>query len=77
MSDYKLSASPGDGRADGAAADAPARPRGPAATSRHGAISRRLTKYANYKTWADKVRSNWQPAADEPVDDDEPAVARR
>ncbi len=24
--------------------------------SRHGAISRELTKYSNYKTWAEKAR---------------------
>jgi hypothetical protein len=26
------------------------------AVSRHGAISRELTKYSNYKTWAEKAR---------------------
>ena len=36
----------------------PAAPRLPRRTSvsRHGAISRELTKYANYKTWAEKAR---------------------
>jgi hypothetical protein len=27
-----------------------------AAVSRHGAISRELTKYSNYKSWAEKAR---------------------
>jgi hypothetical protein len=35
-----------------------AAPRLPRRTSvsRHGAISRELTKYSNYKTWAEKAR---------------------
>lgn len=52
MSDVKLSA--GDGRNErGEAGTRP--PRRPP-VSRHGAISRELTKYASYKSWADKVR---------------------
>ena len=41
----------------------PAAPR-PAARppgSRHAAITRTLHNYASYKTWAEKMRSNWQP----------------
>ena len=36
----------------------PVPPRLPRRTSvsRHGAISRELTKYSNYKTWAEKAR---------------------
>ena len=34
--------------------------------SRHGAISRELTKYANYKSWAEKVRATFAAEADEP-----------
>jgi hypothetical protein len=32
--------------------------------SRHSAITRNLQSYANYKTWADKVRTNWEPGKD-------------
>jgi hypothetical protein len=28
---------------------------------RHAAITRSLNNYANYKSWADKVRSSWDP----------------
>jgi len=34
--------------------------------SRHGAISRELTKYANYKSWAEKVRGAFAAETDEP-----------
>lgn len=30
---------------------------------RHTAITRTLYSYASYKSWADKVRSNWDPGA--------------
>jgi len=33
---------------------------------RHGAITRTLYSYASYKSWADKVRTSWEPPADEP-----------
>jgi len=36
-------------------------------TSRHGAISRRLFTYSNYKSWAEKIRTSWD-------DDEEPAT---
>ena len=44
---------------------ADAAPRLPRRTSvsRHGAISRELTKYSNYKTWADKARGAFDPGA--------------
>ena len=59
----KLSAS-GDSRTDrGGAEPAPRVPRRGTA-SRHGAIARELTKYSNYKTWADKVRGAFGPDAD-------------
>jgi hypothetical protein len=63
--DIKL---PGDGRAErGAAEAAPRLPRRGAPVSRHGAISRGLTKYASYKYWADKVRGAFAAdAEDEP-----------
>jgi hypothetical protein len=32
--------------------------------SRHAAISRNLQNYANYKTWAEKVRTSWEPGKD-------------
>jgi len=33
--------------------------------SRHGAISRELTKYASYKSWAEKVRGAFTAETDE------------
>ncbi len=77
MSDFKLSASVADGpagRAD-AAPGAPRPPRRVAAVSRHGAISRELTKYSNYKSWADKVRIAWR--ADNGEQPADPAAGRR
>ena len=70
MTDIKLSAGAGDGRTDRGGADTPPRvPRRGAAVSRHGTISRELTKYSNYKTWADKVRTAWRNEnGEEPVD---------
>jgi hypothetical protein len=29
------------------------------ANSRHAAITRSLNSWSNYKSWTDKVRSNW------------------
>ncbi|HEU0223991.1 MAG TPA: hypothetical protein VFR29_00985 [Steroidobacteraceae bacterium] len=37
------------------------------APSRHGTISRELTKYASYKSWADKVRGAFAAEAEEPA----------
>ena len=34
--------------------------------SRHGAISRDLTKYASYKSWAEKVRGAFATEPEEP-----------
>jgi hypothetical protein len=34
--------------------------------SRHGAISRELTKYSNYKTWAEKARGAFAPDSEVP-----------
>ena len=31
---------------------------------RHAAITRTLFSYANYKSWADKVRTSWEPDRD-------------
>jgi hypothetical protein len=58
LSDIKLSVGAGDGRADRGGVDpAPRLPRRPPVpVSRHGTISRELTKYASYKLWAEKVR---------------------
>lgn len=53
MSDIKIT--PPDVRDRGAAEPAPRLPRR-SPVSRHGAISRELTKYSNYKTWAEKAR---------------------
>jgi hypothetical protein len=76
VTDIKLSA--GDGRTDRGGADTtPRLPRRGAAVSRHGTISRELTKYASYKSWADKVRSAWHvEKADEP-DEPESGSGRR
>ncbi|MSQ91441.1 MAG: hypothetical protein EXR87_00700 [Gammaproteobacteria bacterium] len=70
MTDIKLSAGAGDGRTDRGGTDVPPRvPRRGAAVSRHGTISRELTKYSNYKTWADKVRTAWRKEdGEEPVE---------
>lgn len=35
--------------------------RGP---SRHGAITRTLSNYANYKRWAEKMTADWEPPED-------------
>ena len=53
MSDIKVT--PPDGRERGAAEPAPRLPRR-TSVSRHGAISRELTKYSSYKNWAEKAR---------------------
>lgn len=71
MSDVKLAAGAGEGPAGRAdtAGGAPRPPRRGGAISRHGAISRELIKYSNYKSWADKVRSAWSAdSGDEPAD---------
>ena len=39
---------------------------------RHTAITRTLYSYANYQSWAEKVRSSWDPA---PADEAEPTPA--
>ncbi len=33
--------------------------RAPSTKSRHAAITRSLQSWSNYKSWTDKVRSNW------------------
>jgi hypothetical protein len=62
-SDIKVT--PPEGRDRGAADPAPRLPRR-APASRHGAISRELTKYSSYKTWAEKARGAFAPDADAP-----------
>ena len=32
---------------------------------RHTAITRTLYSYSNYKSWAEKVRTSWDPSDDE------------
>jgi hypothetical protein len=40
-----------------------AQPRGPRPPpGRHTAITRTLYSYSNYKSWAEKVRTSWDPA---------------
>ena len=34
---------------------------GDAGVSRHSAITNSLQSYANYKTWADRMRTSWEP----------------
>lgn len=53
MSDIKVT--PPEPRDRSAPEPAPRLPRR-TSVSRHGAISRELTKYSNYKTWAEKAR---------------------
>ncbi len=66
MSDIKLSAGANDGRGD-RTSDTSTRLRRPVVpVSRHGAISRELMKYANYKSWAEKVRGTFAAENDEP-----------
>ena len=43
------------------------RPVVPRAPSRHGAITRTLNNYANYKRWAEKMMTNWEPGKDPKV----------
>jgi hypothetical protein len=62
VSDIKLS---GQGRGERGAGEAGARVPRRAMPSRHGAISRELTKYASYKSWAEKVRGAFAPEADD------------
>ncbi len=63
MSDIKVT--PPDGRERGGSDPAPRLPRrGP--VSRHGAISRELTKYSSYKTWAEKARGAFAADSEAP-----------
>ena len=38
--------------------------RGRVLGSRHSAITRNLQNYASYKSWAEKMRVNWEPGKD-------------
>jgi hypothetical protein len=63
VSDIKVT--PPDGRDRSGTEPAPRLPRrGP--VSRHGAISRELTKYSNYKTWAEKARGAFAADSEAP-----------
>ena len=62
MSDIKITPP----EAQRPAADTTARLPRRTSASRHGAISRELTKYANYKTWAEKARGAFAADADPP-----------
>ena len=67
VDDHRLAAGTGNsrsGKGEAAAAPRPARRAVPA--SRHGAITRELTRYASYQLWAEKVRVAWQ--ADDDLD---------
>jgi hypothetical protein len=78
VTDIKLSASAGDGRTDRGGTEVPPRvPRRGAVVSRHGTISRELTKYSNYKNWADKVRSAWRSENGEEPVEPAPGTGRR
>lgn len=61
MSDIKVT--PADGRDRATPEPAPRLPRR-TSVSRHGAISRELTKYSNYKIWAEKARGAFAADAD-------------
>jgi len=75
VSEIKLSAGAADGRVGAEAAPRPSRRGGP--VSRHGAISRELTKYSNYKSWADKVRIAWRNENGEDPAESPPGATRR
>jgi len=42
----------------------PVVPRARAVGGRHSAITRNLQSYASYKSWAEKMRSSWEPGKD-------------
>lgn len=63
MTDIKVT--PPDGRDRSGSEPAPRLPRR-TSVSRHGAISRELTKYSNYKTWAEKARGAFAADAETP-----------
>jgi len=63
VSDIKVT--PPDPRERGAAEPAPRLPRR-TSVSRHGAISRDLTKYSSYKSWAEKARTAFAAEGDVP-----------
>jgi hypothetical protein len=77
VTEIKLSASTGDGRTDRGSAEVPPRVPRRAAVSRHGTISRELTKYSNYKSWADKVRTAWRVENGEEPAEPAPGTGRR
>ncbi len=64
MSDIKVT--PADGRERIGPEPAPKLPKR-TSISRHGAISRELTKYSNYKIWAEKARGAFAVDGDAPV----------
>lgn len=59
MSDSKEPRVPSNRKPPGAAF-----PGRPVANSRHAAITRNLRNYASYKSWAEKMRSSWDPGKD-------------
>jgi hypothetical protein len=64
VSDIKVT--PPEARERGGQCDpAPRLPRR-TSVSRHGAISRELTKYSSYKTWAEKARGAFATDAEVP-----------
>jgi hypothetical protein len=66
MSDSKEPRVPPNRKAPAAAFPARAGATVPARTpgGRHSAITRNLRNYASYKSWAEKMRSNWEPGKD-------------
>jgi hypothetical protein len=63
VTDIKVT--PPDGR-DRAGSDAAPRLPRRTSVSRHGAISRELTKYSSYKTWAEKARASFAADSEAP-----------
>jgi hypothetical protein len=63
VSDIKVT--PPESRERGGSDPAPRLPRR-TSVSRHGAISRDLTKYSSYKSWAEKARTAFAAEADTP-----------
>lgn len=64
MSDIKVT--PPEDRDRGGNEAAPRLPRR-TSVSRHGAISRELTKYSSYKSWTEKVRGAFAADGDAPA----------
>jgi len=76
VTDIKVST--GENRAERTGSEPlPRLPRRGAVVSRHGAISRELTKYASYKSWTEKVRGAFAAEAGDAPGTNGAAPSRR